>query len=102
MAAALVETWLQLWTRQQVNVRAVELRCARSPSAAALTGCGLLSHHNYHIRHATRAETGAAHRALLTAAIFSFGLYLREEGEEGETGGSPGAYLSLKSHLRAL
>lgn len=38
-------------------------------------------------------------------AIFSFRLYLRVRGKtggEGETRGSPGAYLSLKSHLRAL
>lgn len=42
--------------------------------------------------------------ALLTQAIFCICLYLREKGEtvEGETRSSPGAYLSLKSHLRAL
>lgn len=42
---------------------------------------------------------------VLTRAIFSVGLYLRARGKtggEGETRGSPGTYLSLKSHLCAL
>ena len=64
----------------------------------------VLRYHNYHIRQAIWAETGALTLHSWLEPFSASSLFKREgwNRREGETRGSPGAYLSLKSHLRAL